>query len=109
VMIYGNSVSVFRSALLRRFVADSAIQSLFPSAEMARSMSLASQRVHSKRAKLGLLDEGVAEDFPGEVFGAAVHFLERLVDGLKFRRKKILAFAAPEKEAFWSTKKDPAI
>ena len=32
-------------------------------------------------ALLGLLDEGVAEDFPGEVFGAAVHFLERLVDG----------------------------
>src|SRR4029077_8965920 len=25
--------------------------------------------------------KGVAEDFPGEVLGAAVHFLERLVDG----------------------------
>ena len=32
-------------------------------------------------ALLGLLDEGVAEDFPGEFFGPAVHFLERLVDG----------------------------
>ncbi len=32
-------------------------------------------------ALLGLLDEGVAEEFPGEVLGFAVHFLERLVDG----------------------------
>jgi len=32
-------------------------------------------------ALLGLLDEGVAEDLPGEVLGLAVHFFERLVDG----------------------------
>jgi hypothetical protein len=32
-------------------------------------------------ALLGLLDEGVAEEFPGEVLGFAVHFFERLVDG----------------------------
>ncbi len=32
-------------------------------------------------ALLGLLDEGVAEEFPGEVFGFAVHFFERLING----------------------------
>ena len=32
-------------------------------------------------ALLGLLDEGVAEEFPGEVFGLAVHFFERLING----------------------------
>ena len=32
-------------------------------------------------ALLGLLDERVAEDFPSQVFGAAVHFLKGLVDG----------------------------
>jgi hypothetical protein len=31
-------------------------------------------------ALLGLLDEGVAEEFPGEVLGLAVHFFERLID-----------------------------
>ena len=32
-------------------------------------------------ALLGLLDEGVAEEFPGEVLGFAVHFFECLIDG----------------------------
>ena len=32
-------------------------------------------------ALLGLLDEGVAEDLPGELFGLAVHLFQRLVDG----------------------------
>ena len=31
-------------------------------------------------ALLGLLDQGVAEDFPGQVLGLAVHFFQRLVD-----------------------------
>ena len=31
-------------------------------------------------ALLGLLDEGVAEEFPGEVLGLAVDFFERLID-----------------------------
>uniref|UniRef100_A0A0N4ZJL5 NAD-specific glutamate dehydrogenase n=1 Tax=Parastrongyloides trichosuri TaxID=131310 RepID=A0A0N4ZJL5_PARTI len=31
-------------------------------------------------ALLGLLDQGVAEDLPGQCFGAAVDFLQRLVD-----------------------------
>ena len=31
-------------------------------------------------ALLGLFDEGVAEEFPGEVLGLAVHFFERLID-----------------------------
>ena len=30
---------------------------------------------------LGLFDEGVAEEIPGEVFDAAVDFLKGLVDG----------------------------
>ncbi len=32
-------------------------------------------------ALLGLLDEGIAIQFPGKVFGFAVHFFERLIDG----------------------------
>jgi hypothetical protein len=32
-------------------------------------------------ALLGLLDEGVAEQLPGEVLGLAVHLLQGLVDG----------------------------
>ena len=32
-------------------------------------------------ALLGLLDQGVAEDLPGQVFGNAAHFFQRLVDG----------------------------
>ncbi len=32
-------------------------------------------------ALLGLFDQGVAEDLPGEVFGFAVDFFQRLVDG----------------------------
>ena len=32
-------------------------------------------------ALLGLLDEGVAEEFPGKYLGLAVHFFERLING----------------------------
>ena len=32
-------------------------------------------------ALLGLFDEGIAEEFPGEVFGFAVHFFQGLIDG----------------------------
>ena len=32
-------------------------------------------------ALLGLLDEGVAEEFPSEIFGFAVHFFECLING----------------------------
>jgi hypothetical protein len=36
--------------------------------------------VHALLGLLGLLDERVAEDFPGEVFGHAAHLLQRLVN-----------------------------
>ena len=37
-------------------------------------------------ALLGLFDQRVAEDFPGQVFGHAAHLLERLVDGHRANR-----------------------
>eukprot|EP00968_Pinguiococcus_pyrenoidosus_P014072 scaffold1280_cov246-Pinguiococcus_pyrenoidosus.AAC.14 len=42
-------------------------------------------------ALLGLLDERLAEDFPGEVLGDAVHLLQRLVDGHRADRQGAVA------------------
>ena len=42
-------------------------------------------------ALLGLLDQGVAEDFPGQVLGLAVHLFQRLVDGHGADRHRAVA------------------
>ena len=42
-------------------------------------------------ALLGLLDQGVAEDLPGEVFGLAVDLFQRLVDRHRADRHRAVA------------------